>query len=97
MREDVGKRNQHHRFLSEVQHHFITRKDVINLNRKLNHLSKIHHENDAQSVDQMVKELQQESYDPILCYKQQGKLDPAYPHAFLLQIFRNHFTNNFLQ
>ena len=56
MREDVGKRNQHHRFLSEVQHHFITRKDVINLNRKLNHLSKIHHENDAQSVDQMVKE-----------------------------------------
>ena len=43
------------------------------------HLSRIRHENDAQSVEEIVAELKQESYNPILCYKRQGILDPDIP------------------
>jgi len=80
----------------------VTRRDVLNLSRKVNHLSKIRHDNDAQSVDQMVRELQAEDIDPILCYKRQGELDPAYPtlpaEAFLLAIqtkFQKELFNSF--
>ena len=67
-------------FASEAQRqHFVTRWDVLNLSRKVNHLSTIQHENDAQSVEEMVAELKQESYNPILCYKRQGVLDPDFP------------------
>jgi len=91
IREDVGKRQHRHAFTEEAgRRHFVTRRDVLNLSRKVNHLSKIWHENDAQSVDQMVRELQAEDIDPILCYKRPEELDPAYPtlpaEAFLLGI-----------
>ena len=43
----------------------------------MNHLSTIRHDNDAQSVHMMVNELRQEEYDPILCYKPQGTIDPS--------------------
>ena len=85
----MGKRHVRQRFAEEAERrHFVTRRDVLNLNRKVNHLSKIRHENDAQSVEQIVRELQREEYDPILCYKRQGSIDTSYPQlpadAFLL-------------
>ena len=80
----------------------MTRHDVLNLSRKVNHFSKIRHENDAQSVDQLVRELQAEDADPVLCYKRQGVLDPAYPklpaEAFVLALqtnFQCELFNNF--
>ena len=67
---DLGKRHTRHMFASEAQRrHFVTHRDVLNLSRRVNHLSTIRHENDAQSVEEMVAELKQESYNPILCYK----------------------------
>ena len=103
IREDVGKRQHRHAFAEEAgRRHFVTRRDVLNLSRKVNHLSKIRHENDAQSVDQMVQELQAEDINPILCYKRQGVIDPAYPtlpaEAFLLAIqteFQRELFNSF--
>lgn len=44
---------------------------------------------DAVSVDLLVKELQNEKYDPILLYKPQGVVDPAIPlpkERFLLAL-----------
>lgn len=76
IRDDVGKRNIRHNFTAAAQRmHFVTRRDILNLSRKVNHLSTIRHENDAQSVHQMVHELRGEAYDPILCYKPQGSTD----------------------
>ena len=78
IREDIGKRNIRHKFSDVAQcMHFVTRRDILNLSRKINHLSKIRHENDAQSVHQLVNELRAEIYDPILCYKPQGSIDPT--------------------
>ena len=69
----MGKRHARHKFATEAERrHFVTRRDVLNLSRKVNHLSRVRHENDAQSVEQIVEELKQESYNPILCYKWQG-------------------------
>ena len=80
IREDLGKRHTRHMFANEAQRrHFVTRRDVLNMSRKVNHLSRIRHENDAQSVEEIVAELKQESYNPILCYKRQGILDPDIP------------------
>ena len=67
-------------FVQDAQRrHFVTRRDVLNLSRKINHLSKVRHENDAQSVEQLVAEFRREEYDPILIYKRQGSSDPEYP------------------
>ena len=91
IREDVGNRQQRHEFAEEAGRcHFVTCHYVLNLSRKVNNLSKIRHENDAHSVDQMVRELQAEDINPTLCYKRQGVIDSAYPtlpaEAFLLAI-----------
>lgn len=77
--------------MDEVQRgHFVTRRDILNLARKVNYYSKIRHENDAQSVHQLVNELRQEEFDPVLCYKPQGTEDPALPQlckeSFILAI-----------
>ena len=48
--------------------HFITRQDCCNIVRNL---SNHQHENDAISVDRIVKELQQESPSPVIFYKPQ--------------------------
>lgn len=81
IRDDIGKRNIRHKFSDVAQRmHFVTRRDILNLSWKINHLSKIQHENDAQSVHQLVNELRAETYDPILCYKPQGSTDPTLCH-----------------
>lgn len=103
IREDIGKRQHRHAFAEEAgRRHFVTRRDVLNLSRKVNHFSKIRHENDAQSVDQMVRELRAEDVDPVLCYKRQGVEDPAYPklptEAFVLALqtnFQRELFDNF--
>ena len=48
--------------------HFITRQDCRNIVRNL---SNHQHENDAISVDRIIKELQQESPSPVIFYKHQ--------------------------
>ena len=72
IRQDLGKWKNRHSFSTEAQHHhFVTCQDILNLSRKVNHLSKIRPENDVQSVHQMVNELKQEDYNPILCFWQE--------------------------
>ena len=80
MFEKIWERGMYVTFVQDAQRrHFVTRCDVLNLSRKINHLSKVRHENDAQSVEQLVAEFRQEEYDPILIYKRQGSSDPEYP------------------
>ena len=80
IREDVGKRSHRDRFHEEVHRkHFVSRQDCLNLSRKIHHLSTIRHDNDAQSVHMMVKELREENGDPVLLYKAQGINDQDYP------------------
>ena len=78
IRQDLGKWKNRHSFSTKAQrHHFEPRQDILNLSRKVNHLSKIRHKNESKSVHQMVSELKQEDYNPILCYKPQGTVDPT--------------------
>ena len=70
--------------------HFITKQDVANVRVKIKDLTVIRNQEDAISVDLFVRELQQEPYDPILLYKCQHEIDPAYPtlprESFLLAL-----------
>lgn len=70
--------------------HFITKQDVANVRVKIKDLTVIRNQEDAMSVDLFVRELQQEPYDPILLYKRQQEIDPAYPtlprESFLLAL-----------
>lgn len=67
-------------FSAQVQRkHFLTRRDVLNLKRKVCHLTTTRHQEDAVSVNLLVQELQQEEYDPILVYKPQHKTIPTLP------------------
>lgn len=50
---------------------FITRQDVRNIVRKFENSIKHRHQNDAMSVDRLVKELQLEEENPIIAYKPQ--------------------------
>lgn len=81
---------------------FITRQDARNMVRALENSFKHRHENDALSVDRLVKELSGEKESPIIAYKPQGRLDEDFPQlkeeSFLLvimtdfqsQMFRKH-------
>ena len=77
---DLGKKHTRHiMFATQAQRrHFVNHRDVfmINLSRKVNHLSRIRHENNGQSVEEMVAELKEEAYNP---YKRQRILDPEFP------------------
>ena len=55
IREDIGSRSRRTTFTEEVQRkHFITRRDLLNMKRKVCHLTATRHEDDAISVDYLV-------------------------------------------
>ena len=61
IREDIGSRSRRTTFTEEVQRkHFITRRDLLNMKRKVCHLTATRHEDDAISVDYLIQELRQE-------------------------------------
>ena len=57
----------------------MTRRDLLNLRRKVCHLTATRHQEDAISVDYLVQEFRQEEYDPILLYKPQDKIVSTLP------------------
>ena len=68
------------KFSEQVQRkHFVTRRDLLNLRRKVCHLTATRHQEDAISVDYLVQEFRQEEYDPILLYKPQDKIVSTLP------------------
>ena len=91
IREDIGSRSRCTTFTEEVQQkHFITRRDLLNMKRKVCHLTATRHEDDAISVDYLIQELRQEEYDPVLLYKPQHQVISTLPHfpadSFILVI-----------
>ena len=72
---------------------------MCNLIRKVDNALKHRHQNDAVSVDRLVKELQQEDPSPVIGYKPQGIADENYPRlqedSFLLVIMTDFQTEMF--
>lgn len=89
--EDIASRKKRSTFAEAVQRkHFLTRRDLLNLKRKVCHLTTVRHQEDSISVDYLVKELQQEEYNPVLLYKPQHQIISTLPQfpasSFLLAI-----------
>ena len=51
--------------------HLLTKQGIANLRRKVLDRTKMRHADDATSVQMIVKELQNETFDPVLIYKPQ--------------------------
>ena len=62
-----------------TRRHFITRQDCRNACRKVHDFTNHRHDNDAVSVDRIVKELQLEDPSPVIAYKPRGIKDERYP------------------
>ena len=63
---------------STSRKHFLTKKDISNIQMKVKDFEIKRHENDATSVSVIVEELREEPFNPILIYKPQGTKDPLY-------------------
>ena len=80
IRSDVGHRSRRAEFEHDAtRKHFVSKQDIANMRMKVKDLTVIRHKEDAVSVNMFVSELQEESYNPILLYKQQHETDPNYP------------------
>ena len=80
IRADLGKCQQHHKFDEmATRRHFVTRQDCRNACRKVRNFTSHRHDNDAVSVDRIVKELQLEDPSPVIAYKPRGIKDERYP------------------
>ena len=78
IRDDLGSCARRNDFMEQAtRKHFITRQDCRNIGRKVKDFSKHRHNDDAVSVDRIVRELQQETPSPVLTYKPQGIADHA--------------------
>ena len=78
IRDDLGSHARRNDFKEQAtRKHFITRQDCRNIGRKVKDFSKHRHNDDAVSVDRIVRELQQETPSPMLTYKPQGIADRA--------------------
>ena len=91
IRENVGDRDKRHEFQETMSRkHFLSAQDVRNLRRKVEEDRILRHSNDSTSTTIRVKELQQENFDPILFFKEQGVFNSAYPElpddSFVLAI-----------
>ena len=91
IRETVGdrtKRDDFERFAA--QKHYITKQDVTNASMRVHDRTIIRHQSDPLSVAQVVSDLREEPYDPVLLYKAQGGKDPNFPkipvEGFILAI-----------
>ena len=78
---------------------FITRQDARNMVHGLENSFKHHHENDALSVDRLVKELSGEKESPIIACKPQSRIDEDFPQlkeeSLLLVIMTNTQSQKF--
>ena len=88
---EVGSRSNRGTFTESAKRkHLITKQDVANLKRKVCDMAIMRDSDDATSVQLIVNELQDESYNPVLIYKPQHKQSSEYPSvpadAFLLAI-----------
>lgn len=91
VREHVGDRQKRDDFDHCVtRRHFLSKNDINNIRSNIGDNAIKRHENDAISVSLLVSELQEESFDPILCYKPQGRVESEHPNlpktAFVLAI-----------
>ena len=91
IRETVGdrtKRDDFERFAARK--HYITKQDVTNASKRVHDHTIIRHQSDPLSVAQVVSDLREEPYDPVLLYKAQGEKDPNFPkipvEGFILAI-----------
>lgn len=79
IRQDVGNHAKRSEFIQSVSRkHFLNKRDIRNIQVKVQDSLVIRHQDDAQSVCLAVSELQQESYNPIMSFKVQGILDPIH-------------------
>ena len=79
VRNDKGQRSRRESFNETVKRrHLVTKRDCYNQRKKLGWITSRHAE-DAISVDLLVKEIQLESYNPIIAYKPQGVVVPEIP------------------
>ena len=88
---EVGNRAKRDIFTESAKRkHLITKQDVANLKRKVCDMAIMKHPDDATSVQMMVNELHNESYDPVLIYKPQHERSSEHPSlpadVFLLAI-----------
>ena len=88
---EVGNRAKRDIFTESVKRkHLITKQDVANLKRKVCDMAVMRDPDDATSVQMMVNELEDESYNPVLIYKPQHKQSSEHPSlpadAFVLAI-----------
>jgi hypothetical protein len=80
IRESVGDRTKREDFEQFVaRKHYITKQDVANASKRVYNHTIIRHQSDPLSVAQVVSDLQQEPYNPVLLYKPQGINDPNHP------------------
>ena len=80
VREGLGGRQHRHAFGQvATRRHFVTRQDCRNICRKTRDFTNHRHDNDALSVDRIVKELQLEDPSPVIAYKPQGITNEQYP------------------
>lgn len=80
IREERGGRHQRHTFDEEIKRkHFITRQDCHNACRKIRNFTNHRHENDAISIDRIVRELNFEESSPVLAYKPRSIRKEEYP------------------
>ena len=80
IRADLGKRQLRNKFDQlATRKHFITRQDCRNACRKVRDFTNHRHDNDAVSVDRIVKELQLDNPSPVIAYKPRGIKDERYP------------------
>ena len=80
----------------------VTKKDIANKRLLVKDMAVIRNKEDAVSVDMFVQELREESYNPILLYKQHHETDKECPSlaedAFLLGIqtdFQRHLYEQY--
>lgn len=104
MRETVGDRSKRGDFDQSVsRRHFLTKSDIRNIRVKVDDRIIKRHEDDATSVSMIVAELEQESFNPILIFKPQGKVDQtlslesdsfvlAIQTQFQMELYRKHVS-----
>ena len=74
-------RSNREKFFSEASRAcFITRQDARNIVRTLDNAMKHRHENDALSVERLVRELQQEEKNVVISYKPQERRMKPFPN-----------------
>ncbi len=75
----AGGREVRDNFDLVTREKLVSRQDLRNIQRKLERLTQICHEDDATSVHLMVEALRKETHDPVVLYKRYGVVDLDLP------------------